>query len=89
MVTGQAISAKAPHPNAAKLYQDYSLSEEGAALFQKWAGTPARTGLTDERDVAKLPWYKPPEALATFDPNKFTDSLKDLIATYKAAFGNR
>ncbi len=37
-----AITAKAPHPNAAKLFLDFSLSKDGQALLTKFNRVPAR-----------------------------------------------
>lgn len=40
-----AIAARAPHPNAAKLYIDYALSEEGQKLLSPSVRVPARRGV--------------------------------------------
>src|SRR5690606_18720788 len=41
-LTGQAISASAPHPNAARLYQEYAFADEGYGAWQIFGGTPAK-----------------------------------------------
>jgi iron(III) transport system substrate-binding protein len=64
----QIISNYAPHPNAARLYQNWWMSEEGAKVVQKVYG--ARTniqGVPDERTVAKQDWYNPPATTYTVD----------------------
>jgi iron(III) transport system substrate-binding protein len=74
-VTGQAINARAPHPNAAKLYHEYAFTEEGYALWQKLGGAPARLGFKDQRPIAAESWYK--------YPGKFLDyDAQDVTATY-------
>ena len=43
-ITG-GISKNAPHPNAAKLFMDYLLSEEGQRTYLSESLEPARTGM--------------------------------------------
>lgn len=67
--TGQAISATAPHPNAARLYQEYAFTEEGYGAWQSIGGGPSvRKGFADQRDVAKEGWYKTPTKFVEYDP---------------------
>jgi ABC-type Fe3+ transport system substrate-binding protein len=72
-LTGQAVTSNAPHPNAARLYQEYAFTVEGYTLFQKLGGVPTMKGIKDERDVAKESWYKIPDQI-------FDYSEKDAIA---------
>ena len=56
----QAVSKYAPHPNAARLFQNWSMSEEGEIAIQKLYGSATvLKGLKDERAVTKEAWYKP------------------------------
>jgi ABC-type Fe3+ transport system substrate-binding protein len=56
----QGISKYAPHPNAARLFQNWSMSEPGAMALQAIFGAPtAITGVPDQRPVTKEAWYKP------------------------------
>lgn len=56
----QAVSKYAPHPNAARLFQNWSMSVEGAIVLQvKYGSATTLTGVPDERKVAKESWYKP------------------------------
>jgi ABC-type Fe3+ transport system substrate-binding protein len=71
-VTGQAIAARAPHPNAAKLYHEYAFTAEGSALWQKHGGAPARIGAKDQRPIAAEPWYKYPSKFLDYDPQEVT-----------------
>ncbi len=57
---GQAISALAPHPNAAKLFQEYAFTVEGYSAYQKLGGAPTRIGFKDLRQIAGESWYKNP-----------------------------
>jgi putative spermidine/putrescine transport system substrate-binding protein len=51
-VYAQAISAYAPHPNAAKLWMEYIYSDEGQLGFLKGYCHPARfSKLVDEKKV--------------------------------------
>ena len=57
----QAISAYAPHPNAAKLWMEYLYSDEGQLLWMKGYCHPIREadlrarGVVPEELAAKLP----------------------------------
>jgi iron(III) transport system substrate-binding protein len=54
------ISANAPNPNAARLFVNWTLSEEGARALQRNMGAFSTIkGVPDERDVIKQPWYQP------------------------------
>jgi iron(III) transport system substrate-binding protein len=81
-LTAQAIPANAPHPNAAKLYQEYSFTEEGYSLWQKLGGAGTRTGLVDQRPVAAESWYKAPAQLYSYDPADATKATAGIIAKF-------
>ena len=63
----QAISAYAPHPNAAKLWMEFLYSDEGSLLWLKGYSRPVRfddmlkRGVIPQEQLAKLP---PPENYA-------------------------
>ena len=61
----QAISAYAPHPNAAKLWMEYLYSDEGQLLWLKGYGHPVRFNDMAKRGVipAALAAKLPPSAL--------------------------
>ncbi len=42
-----AIANNAPHPNAAKLFIQFALSEDGFAPWNKFGAYPAAVGLSD------------------------------------------
>ena len=56
----QAVSKYAPHPNAARLFQNWSMSQEGMAAIQNLYGSATvMRDFPDQRSVTKEPWYKP------------------------------
>jgi len=56
----QAVSKYAPHPNAARLFQNWSMSEEGEIAIQMLYGSATvMKDLKDQRPVTKEAWYKP------------------------------
>lgn len=56
----QAVSQFAPHPNVARLYQNWSASEDGARAHQEFIGTSTNLlNYPDQTPVAKEPWFKP------------------------------
>lgn len=58
-----ALSAKAPHPNAARLFTAWMFSEDGAQAFMDLQGRPTRLGMKDTRSaidkLSKTTWWKP------------------------------
>lgn len=59
-VSWQAISRYSPHPNAARLFQNWSMSEDGAvALQEKYGSSTTLTGVADKRKVTREAWYRP------------------------------
>ncbi|HLU73659.1 MAG TPA: ABC transporter substrate-binding protein [Nonomuraea sp.] len=67
----QAINKAAPHPAAARLWQEFILSDEGQNLFQKGYARPARgeamhmRGTLDAEQAASLPKAPGPPVLLT------------------------
>jgi ABC-type Fe3+ transport system substrate-binding protein len=88
-LTGQAIPDGAPHPNAAKLYQEYAFTEEGYGLWQKEGGAPARKGFKDQRAVAKETWYKMPDELYEYDPAEVTKSVDEIVGIFRKAIAGQ
>lgn len=73
--TGQAVVNKAPHPNAAKLYQAYSFSEQGYKIWQTYTGVPAWAGMKDQRKVGQESWYKPPKSYYNYNLADVTNQM--------------
>ncbi|HET7197599.1 MAG TPA: extracellular solute-binding protein [Burkholderiales bacterium] len=62
-----AISAKAPHPAAARLFMDFLLSKEGQTAIRSRGRVPARTDLEGEsRDAALTVFYVDPRLAPRF-----------------------
>ncbi|MER7501920.1 ABC transporter substrate-binding protein [Nonomuraea pusilla] len=67
----QAISKNAPHPAAARLWQEFLFSDEGQNLLQKGYARPARgeamlmKGTLDTEQAAKLPKASGPPVILT------------------------
>jgi ABC-type Fe3+ transport system substrate-binding protein len=59
------ISAKAPHPAAARLFVDFLLSSEGQALIRSRGRVPARTG-AESAEKLKV-HYVDPKLAPRFD----------------------
>ena len=72
-VTG-GISKNAPHPNAAKLFMDYLLSEEGQKTYLAEDRDPARTGID-------APWLPKGVKLHVNDPD-----IGDKVGRYQKLF---
>ncbi|MEI4488620.1 ABC transporter substrate-binding protein [Frigidibacter sp. MR17.14] len=87
LATGQGISANAPHPNAARLYQEYAFSDEGYAAFNLYGGAPAKTGFADTRPVAKEEWYEYPKTFSDVDPRLMITEKTEFLALNNAWFG--
>lgn len=81
-VTGQAISAHAPHLAAAKLYQEYTFTSEGYKLWQKRGGAPARKDYKDQRKVAQESWYHLPSDLAEYSTADAAKRVHEVTAKF-------
>ena len=67
----QGISQYAVHPNAARLYQNWSASEEGAKAMQDAVGTSTNLlNYPDQTPAAKEPWFTPVKEKYTVDWNE-------------------
>jgi iron(III) transport system substrate-binding protein len=51
--TGHGLSTRAPHPNAAKLFIDFALSQEGQRVVLTYDRNSARTDLAQEQEAMK------------------------------------
>ncbi|KGE01867.1 ABC transporter substrate-binding protein [Rhizobium sp. YS-1r] len=94
-LTVQALSAKAPHSNAAKLFQEWAASSEGQAEWFKLSGvTSAREDTVDARKTNGTDWYKedwyadPTDLYLDYlsDPG-YVDPAKPIIAEWNQIFG--
>jgi ABC-type Fe3+ transport system substrate-binding protein len=91
----QIVSANAPKPNAARLFQEWSLSKEGQAEWLKYTSImPSRSDVIDPRKAAKQDWfgeswYADPASLylSYLKEPAFADPKKPLIAVWNGIFG--
>jgi iron(III) transport system substrate-binding protein len=85
LFTTQIVGYKAPHPNAAKLWIEFTLSDYGQKLVMSTLGFGAgRMDIPDIRPFASQTWYK---SSATFFNFTWSDILKhqdDLRAKWTA-----
>jgi iron(III) transport system substrate-binding protein len=94
-VTVQSISAHAPHPNAARLFQEWSVSAPAEALWLSLVGAGAsRRDVVDARkrdrkDWFAESWYADPTKLYTqyLKEADFADPKKPVIAEWNDIFG--
>jgi ABC-type Fe3+ transport system substrate-binding protein len=91
----QCISTKAPHPNAARLFQEWMTSVEGQlALFKYQSSWSSRTDVVDPAKAAKKgwfgeDWFADPKTVYIdylYDP-EFNNPDKPLIAEWNKIFG--
>lgn len=86
MLFAEYISAVAPHPNAAKLEQDFLLSDEGQIMLAQGYAHPARTDVVLPADVAAK--LLPESAYGNlhfptgFD--SFTKAMQDIVTGWTA-----
>jgi iron(III) transport system substrate-binding protein len=77
-----AISSIAPHPNAARLWQDWSTSSEGQNIWVRESGMQSvRTGLKEKGWAEQQPWFfaAPPNE---FDWDAFYKKQNDVVARF-------
>lgn len=94
-VLAQMVSANAPHPNAARLFQEWALSEEGQTEWFKYTSVlPSRADVADPRRAAKKDWYgeawfhEPKNLyLAYLHEPDFGDPAKPIIPRWNKIFG--
>lgn len=83
----QVISAIAPHPNAARVYQDWSLSKEAQQAWPGLSGVPsARTDITSETWYSSESWYHDAEESIQVDWPDFVTEHQSVVDTYNNAF---
>jgi iron(III) transport system substrate-binding protein len=72
------IAAKAPHPNAAKLFVDFILSKDGQQLLLSIERTPARPGIDTKMEARKLKLFPmPPELGERYE--QFQKELREIF----------
>lgn len=83
----QVISAIAPHPNAAKVYQDWSLSKEAQSAWPGLSGVPSvRDDITTQTWYEKESWYAPAAEAIPVDWAEFDAKHQAVVDTFNSAF---
>jgi iron(III) transport system substrate-binding protein len=78
------ISALAPHPNAAKLWQDWVMSAEGQHSWMEVSGAAsARNGVGEKAWVEKQPWFfKDASRQIDLDWDDFDRKLPEVVGRF-------
>jgi iron(III) transport system substrate-binding protein len=86
-----SLVSGAPHPNAARLFEEWAMSLEAqSALAIITQGEVLIDGWVDRREIRKQPWYKPPKELWlgwSKDPRLDGEQLKQFYARWQGIFG--
>ena len=72
------IAAKAPHPNAARLFIDFLLSKEGQQVVLAIGRTPARPGVDTKMEAKHLKLYPVPPELGEHY-NQFQKEFREIF----------
>jgi iron(III) transport system substrate-binding protein len=91
----QVVSANAPHPNAARLFHEWSLTPDGQLEWFKYMSvSPSRADVVDPRKAAKKDWYAedwyadPTNLyLAYLNEPEYGNPAKPIIARWNEIFG--
>lgn len=80
----QAIPKSAPHPNAARLFQEWFFSDAGQKIWQGISGyVTGNKDVPDARDVTREAWYRSGKAFWAWDYDAMDKAVPDLRAAYK------
>src|SRR5438093_4542184 len=72
------VAAKAPHPNAAKLFIDFVLSKEGQQLVLAIGRTPSRPGIDTKMQAKNLKLFPiPPELSENY--NQYQKEFREIF----------
>lgn len=93
-ITHQAVAEKAPHPNAARLFQEWACSPEGQEAWHTVnQATPANKNARDLRTIKSEPWYVPPKNLYIdwIDDKRFNDedARNEMYREWQGLFGQQ
>jgi ABC-type Fe3+ transport system substrate-binding protein len=78
-----AISAHAPHPNAARLFQNWLNNDDGARNVEEVYGSRSvLSGFADTRAVAKAPWFQGPVKIYQIDMDRWESNYDAEVKTW-------
>ena len=82
------LSAKAPHPNAAKVFMTWSLSAEGQTAWVNSTNLAPTSKLAiDRRPFAAQSWYHLPASYYKADWRAIEQAMPELTAQFSTIFG--
>ena len=71
----QGVSKYAPHPNAARLFLNWTMNDKGAGAMERVYGSKSTLeGLRDQRTYTKEAWYHPPRQIYNIDEKRWEDN---------------
>jgi iron(III) transport system substrate-binding protein len=84
----QFITSHAPHPNAAKLYQEFFFSKPSLANFVQQGAMVDRPGVPDNRKVKSEPWFVPPDPakLWAYTSDDITNTFPEVTKAWNSIF---
>jgi ABC-type Fe3+ transport system substrate-binding protein len=82
----QAVVAKAPHPCAARLFQEYTLGTPGQKIIAQFAYPSVRADIGDQRDVANESWYQNTTEVYDFDQTDYDENAARIVEDWNATF---
>jgi iron(III) transport system substrate-binding protein len=71
------IAAKAPNPNAAKVFIEYLFSLPSLATYVSQGGLPDRKGVPDNRKIRSEAWFSPPDTTKLW-----SYTTEDILTTF-------
>ncbi len=84
-----ALTSNAPHPNAAKLFLAWSLSEEGQSAWVNGSGlAPTNGHIRDERPFTRQAWYKLPAQTYVVDWDRIEADAPAMNRDFDRVFGH-
>ena len=88
LYTPAGISALAPHPNAARVWQDWVMSLEGQDTWVRLSGSEAvRTDSNEKSWAEKQPWYFDDRSNhPDIDWTEFVEKQQSIVDEFKKAF---
>lgn len=84
----QFIAAKPPHPNAAKLFQEFTFTLPSQNTHVNQGAFSDRKGVTDTRKVKSEPWYRAPDPskLWSYTSQDIDTAFPEASAKWKEIF---
>jgi iron(III) transport system substrate-binding protein len=84
----QAVSQDAPHPDAARLFQEFTFSAAAQSIYQETGLPSLRTGITAEPDYATQPWFSAYDKRVSYnlDISDLDAKTSEVITAFKNYF---